>query len=148
MTRSILSIFAAAALALSLLPACVRRTIEITSEPPGALVWLNQEQVGRTPCETDFKFYGVYDVRLALDGYDPIATSRDATAPFYEYPGPDLIAAPFPIHNQIAWHFVLTPALEFSDKLGAERDATERARALRATMPPITPDSSPNPAEH
>ncbi|MFB3120043.1 MAG: PEGA domain-containing protein [Stenotrophomonas maltophilia] len=40
----------------------------ITSEPPGALVWLNDREIGRTPVDVDFEFYGRYDVRLHLPG--------------------------------------------------------------------------------
>ena len=54
------------------------RVIEITSEPAGAVVWLNDRELGRTPVQTEFLFFGVYDVRLALEGYEPVVTSREA----------------------------------------------------------------------
>ncbi|MCC5829414.1 MAG: PEGA domain-containing protein [Phycisphaeraceae bacterium] len=47
---------------------CVRRTITITSEPSGALVHLNDQEVGRTPLTIGFTHYGVYDVRLTHEG--------------------------------------------------------------------------------
>lgn len=127
----------------TLAPGCVRRTIEVTSSPPGAMVWLNDEQLGRTPVQTDFKFYGTYDVRLSLDGYEPLTTSAEAVTPFYEYPGPDLLVAALPLHNRIAWHFDLKPTQESTDKAGAERAIVERARALRTTIP-ATENASPN----
>ena len=65
-------------LALGLMSACVRRTIEITSEPEGALVWLNDREVGRTPCSIEFTHYGRYDVRLRRDGFEPISGFGDA----------------------------------------------------------------------
>ncbi len=133
----------------TLAPGCVRRTIEVTSSPPGAMVWLNDEQLGRTPVQTDFKFYGTYDVRLSLDGYEPLTTSAEAVTPFYEYPGPDLLVAALPLHNRIAWHFDLKPTQESTDKAGAERAIVERARALRTTIPATenaSPNASPNAA--
>jgi hypothetical protein len=135
------------------LPACARRTIEITSEPPGALVWLNDQQLGRTPVRTGFTHYGVYDIRLSREGYEPIATSRHANAPIYELPGPDLLAAPFPIETRFAWHFVLDPVIEQRDPASAETTLRRRAEELRATSaaptgaaPTAAPDNQPKPA--
>src|SRR5689334_12153842 len=60
---------------------CVRRTLSITSDPPGALLWLNGREVGRTPVDVDFIYYGVYDVQLVKDGYEPLLSSGHADAP-------------------------------------------------------------------
>jgi len=37
---------------------CVRRVIDITSDPPGARVWVNDREAGRTPCSVEFTHYG------------------------------------------------------------------------------------------
>ena len=42
------------------LTGCVRRTISISSEPAGALCWLNGREIGRTPLSVDFIYYGDY----------------------------------------------------------------------------------------
>lgn len=121
----------------TLAPGCVRRTIEVTSSPPGAMVWLNDEQLGRTPVQTDFKFYGTYDVRVELPGYEPIHEGRDAKAPFYEYPGPDFIAAALPtrIQNTVEWHFDLTASPGVNNP-EAEAAILARAQALRDRLGP------------
>ncbi|MCW5766306.1 MAG: PEGA domain-containing protein [Phycisphaeraceae bacterium] len=116
---------------LGLLAGCTSRVIEVTSEPAGALVWLNDVEVGRTPCEVQFKYYGVYDVRLRREGYEPVTTSRRAEAPPHEWVGLDLLASPLPITDRVAWHFVLTPVAESADRPAAERDLLERARQMR-----------------
>ncbi|MBL4809158.1 MAG: PEGA domain-containing protein [Phycisphaerales bacterium] len=87
---------------------CVERRVKVTSEPSGARVWLNDEVIGVTPCEAGFKFYGKYDVRLALDGYEPIHEGRVMKAPIYEYPIIDLAATavPFKFKSVNNWHFV------------------------------------------
>lgn len=112
---------------------CVDRTLSITSEPAGALVILNDVEVGRTPLDVDFKFYGDYDVRLMLEGHEPVLTHREVKAPISEIPPFDLIAAAAPadIHNRFAWHFVLTPLAETGDRAAAERALIDRARELR-----------------
>lgn len=140
---------ALALLAAATLGACGRqeRTIAITSEPPGAVVWLNDYELGRTPVETDFTFFGVYDVRLAKPGYEPLMTSREAQAPLHEQPGIDLIAAALPgvRRTRIAWHFVLTPVAESADPRAAEEALIERAKALREQAAAEWPAGAPSP---
>jgi hypothetical protein len=118
------------AAALLLLTGCVERTIKITSEPEGALVYLNDEEVGRTPLSVPFTFYGTYDVRLEAEGFAPLWTQQEAKAPWWEAPGPDLVAEAVP-HNQTEqnWHFKMQPAAN------PDADAViSRARQLRATL--------------
>lgn len=122
------------------LTGCLERRLHITSEPPGALVHLNDVEVGRTPCEVDFEFYGVYDVRLTLDGYEPLMTSAEAKVPAHELPVIDLAALVLPVKfkNDVRWNFTLTRADEDTDAL------LERARALRAEgEAPQTPSATP-----
>jgi len=111
-----------------------QRTIRVTSEPAGALVWLNDVEIGRTPVETDFTFFGTYDVRLRLDGFEPVTTSRKASAPLHEWPGVDLAAAVIPMRFEtlIEWHFEMLEAEEFRlDAAEAERRLLERAGEMR-----------------
>jgi len=111
------STFALAMLGLTFgLTGCVQRTISITSQPDGALVHLNDEEVGRTPLRVPYLFYGTYDVRLEKDGCKPLWTKQKTKAPWWETPGPDLIAEMIP-NNKVEqnWHFELetiTPAEE------------------------------------
>lgn len=116
-----------------ILGGCAQRTIVVTSEPPGAIVWLNDVEIGRTPVEASFLFYGTYDVQVRLEGYEAINTGRRAVAPWYEYPPFDLIAeaSPVPVRTRIRWHFDLTPlGTEPTD----ESALTDRARQMRDRM--------------
>lgn len=112
-----------------MLSGCVERRVKVTSEPSGARVWLNDEMIGTTPCQAGFKYYGKYDVRLALDGYEPIHEGRTMKAPIYEYPIIDLAASAAPIDFESVneWHFVLSLTGEFEDREGL----IERAQELR-----------------
>jgi len=92
---------------------CVERTLTIRSAPDGALVHLNQREVGRTPLTVDFTWYGDYDVVLRKDGYQTLTTHRRIHAPWYQWPGIDfvtecLIPATITDHQEIA--FELQPA--------------------------------------
>ena len=109
---------------------CVRRTISITSTPPGALVWLNDREVGRTPLEVGFLYYGEYDVRLAKEGYEPLHTSGKADPPLWDLPGPDLVSELMPVDakSRIEWTFDLEPVKE--DEAGL----LDRAHELRKQL--------------
>ena len=114
---------------------CVRRTVSITTEPPGALVWLNDREVGRTPLEVDFDFYGKYDVRLERDGYEPMMTAARAKAPWWDTVGLDLVSelVPADLNSRVEWHFEMKP-------LDTDRDAlVERAVDLRGTLAETPP---------
>lgn len=108
----------------------MQRTIHVTSEPAGALVWLNDEEVGRTPVAVPFTFYGTYDVRLEKEGFDPLWTTGEAEMPWWELPGPDLVAELMPgAKSEVRWHYAMEPAVP-----AAEADVaglTERAEELR-----------------
>lgn len=112
---------------------CAQRRIVITSEPPGALVWLNDVEIGRTPVEASFLYYGTYDVQVRLEGYEAINTGRTAWAPWYEYPPFDLVAemSPVPVRTTIRWHFDLTPIGTEATNEGALMD---RAREMRERL--------------
>ena len=115
---------------VTLTAGCVERTISITSIPPGALVYLNDEEIGRTPLKVPFLFYGVYDVRLEREGYQPLLTQQEAKAPWWEAPGPDLIAEAIPnVKAEQHWHFILdvTPIPD-------EEALITRAKKLRDTL--------------
>ena len=49
---------------------CVRRVVQITSDPDGAVVWMNDREVGSTPCEVEILHYGKYDVRVEKPGWE------------------------------------------------------------------------------
>jgi len=109
---------------------CVERTISISSRPSGALVYLNDKEVGRTPVTVPFTFYGVYDVRLEAEGFAPLWTKKKAKAPWWEAPGPDLIAEAIPGNQaHLQWHFDMKPAQPTDpDKL------TDRAQQMQAMV--------------
>lgn len=127
-----------AAAAMVLLPGCVRRTIFITSEPEGALVYLNDTEVGRTPVEVDFLYYGDYDVRLVHPDRESLLTMGKARAPWWDTIGLDLIAeaAPGEPHARIHWHY------ELPEKRDDPAALLERARSLRERVGPESGEAS------
>src|SRR5262245_11374473 len=90
---------------------CLERKIHITSDPPGALVWVNDIEVGRTPVTTGFLFYGDFDVRASREGCEPVQTHRDTWAPVWETAPIDLGATALPVslRHTVEWHIELKP---------------------------------------
>lgn len=102
----------------------------ISSDPPGALVYLNDQEIGRTPLNVPFKWYGTYDVKIEREGYRTLETQATAERPWWEAPGPDLFAEAIPDNRvEIDWHFVLLEARP-ADEVDPDR-VLEYARQLR-----------------
>lgn len=122
---------------LAPLTGCVERVIKVTSDPPGARVWLNDQDLGVTPAQASFTYHGVYDVRLEMPGYLPVHEPRKAKAPIYEWPLIDLVAEAIParFENTHEWHFELAadPELDLpvdeADDLLLQRATELRDRA-------------------
>ena len=118
---------------------CVRRVVEITSEPSGAIVWLNDREVGSTPCEVEILHYGTYDLRVTKPGYEPLVTGRKANPPVWDLPGPDLVAEllPLEMESRNSWHVELVVE-DMSTDAVIQRAIIERDRlaALDKASPP------------
>ncbi len=125
---------------LVVLAGCVERTVTINTEPKGAIVWLNDKEVGRTPVRVPFKWYGDYDVIIRKEGYETLKTHRKLVRPWYEYIPLDLFAevfTPAVIHDDHFWEFslereksvdegqLLKRALEFRETEQGNKDISE-----------------------
>lgn len=140
--RTLLFLLAATCLAST---GCVRRTLRISSTPPGALVWVNHQEVGRTPLEIDFTYYGHYDVQLSHDEHEPMLTDAEANPPVWDVIGLDFLfeVAPFQSHSVVEWHFDLEPRSDDLDALVTRaRDLRTQARGEdEPTMQTVTVDA-------
>ncbi len=101
---------AIACLAAALLSGCVERELTITSEPAGALVFVSDREMGRTPVTFSFTWYGDYDVILRdKKGYKTLNTHAAINPPWYEVPPLDLLShiAPWTYHDKRFLHYKL-----------------------------------------
>ena len=128
---------------------CVRRTLTITTTPPQALVYLNDEEVGRSKVSTDFLWYGDYDVVLRNEGCKTLHTHLQLDPPWYQITPLDFffeVLWPGRIEDHRYAHFDLSPwesptheeligraeetrraALQIGREFGAEEEAGEEA---------------------
>src|ERR1700742_3189479 len=81
------SLFAVAIVSTAALPAeaIVRRRLNVNSNPQGALVYVDNQQIGSTPCSVDFTYYGTREIRLIKPGYETLTVNQPIPTPWYEY---------------------------------------------------------------
>ena len=91
---------------------CVQRRLTIRTNPPGALVYVDDYQIGTTPVSTGFTYYGTRKIRLVLSGYETKTFLQPVPMPWYEYPGLDFVTenlVPGEIRDERVVEYQLTP---------------------------------------
>ena len=122
-------------LLIATLSGCVRRTITISTDPPQARVFLNDQEIGRSEVSTDFLWYGDYDVVIRKEGYETLQTHWTIEPPWYQWIPFDLFAEvlwPGWIHDTRCQHYALTPATTPTEEEVIDRAETLREEALGA----------------
>ena len=109
---------------------CVFRRMTIHSDPPGALVLLDGEEIGRTPVSVDFDYYGTREITLVKDGYETLTTLERIPPPWYQ-----LVPLDFFSDNLSPWK--VTNRQEFMYQLERQEivkteDLRQRAETYRA----------------
>jgi hypothetical protein len=72
--------------------AIVRRRLNVNSNPQGALVYVDNQQIGSTPCSVDFTYYGTREIRLIKPGFETLTVNQPIPAPWYQYTPIDFVA--------------------------------------------------------
>lgn len=132
MERSYVSFLCGAVLAALSLAGCVERRLTINTRPQGALVTLNDEQIGVSPVTVPFRWYGNYGVRITKDGYETLDTARELKAPLHDYPPFDFFAQvlyPGRIVDSYEWTFELQPK-----EYPTREQVLRNAEALRSQL--------------
>ena len=133
MTKSNSFFLPAVSLIVSLLLAgCVERKLTINTEPQGALVILNDEEIGESPVTVNFNWYGDYWVRIRKEGYETLDTHRELKGPWYDDFPFDFFAqiiSPKRIVDSYEWTFTLAPQIH-PTREELIRDAEELKRQL------------------
>src|SRR5262245_47149374 len=71
---------------------CVQRRMTVRSNPPGAMVYIDDYPIGTTPCSTDFTYYGTRKIRLVKDGYETLTIHQPVKTPWYQWFGVDFFS--------------------------------------------------------
>lgn len=130
---------------------CVRRRLTVRTNPPGAQVFIDDQEVGTSPCSTAFTYYGTRKITVIKDGYRSETLYHQVSPPWYEYPPLDFFAetvAPQEIRDERIVDVELVPQEVPNEGLLRERaeGLRNQARAgqftptsgLRGGLPPAT----------
>jgi len=93
-----------------LLSGCVERKLTINTVPAGAIVELNDEEIGTAPVTVAFNWYGDYRIRASMGGYETLETHRKLKAPLRDRFPFDFFAGvlwPGKIVDEYNWTFNL-----------------------------------------
>jgi hypothetical protein len=138
-------VWSVALVVLTLLPAsgCVRRRLNVRTNPPGALVYVDNQQIGTTPCSVDFTYYGTREIRLIKPGYETLTVNQPIPTPWYQFPPLDFVSenlVPNKIRDNRTVTYNLAPQLIIPTP-----ELLERANQLRqdTNQYPVTPASAP-----
>lgn len=110
----------------------------IRSNPPGALVYVDNYEIGTTPCSTAFTYYGTRQIRLVKDGYETLTVDQPINAPSYQIPPLDFVSetmTPTETRDERTFTFNLHPQIVVPANL-----LKERAEQLRHDAQ--TPDAA------
>jgi hypothetical protein len=141
---------------------CVQRTFTIDTDPQGALVYINDQEIGRTPIKRDFTWYGVYDMQIRKDGYQTLDQKVPLNAPWWQIIPFDFFAELWPGHLKDERHFnfslksattepvdpdaIFSRAFEMRGQLESSpytQQPTTRTILPPATKPTTNPTSNP-----
>jgi len=130
--RNVWTAIVVSIIALTTLAGCVERKLTINTEPQGALVVLNDEEIGESPVTVNFNWYGDYCVRISREGYETLDTHRQLKGPWYDYFPFDFFAQivnPNRIVDSYEWTFELSPRQQISPE-----ELIEKARELEKQL--------------
>jgi hypothetical protein len=133
-----------ALLTISSTVGCVERRFTVYSEPPGALVYINDRYLGMTPQDGYLTYYGKQQFKLEKEGYETLTVVQDYPAPWYEFPGIDFVTEniwPFKVRDVRRFCYTMVPLQSIPPD-----DVRARAEELRARGQNIGVPAPPRPA--
>ncbi len=109
---------------------CVERRMLIRTDPPGAMVYVDDYELGTTPISTNFTYYGTRKIRLVKDGFKTKTIMQPVPPPWYQIPPLDFVSETL-VPRRIEDHRTLSYQLEPEVVVPTDQ-LLGRAEALRA----------------
>jgi hypothetical protein len=141
---------------------CVERRLTIRTDPPGARVYIDDYEIGTSPCSTHFTYYGTRKIRLVKDGFRTKTLYQPLPPPWYQIPPIDfvtenLLPGKFRDHRTLVYELepeVITPGDELLRRAEGMRQQVlteagthvvpaDRVAPPRMVAPPLGPGSTP-----
>lgn len=111
------------------LTGCVERRYTIRTDPPGALIFVNGQEMGPSPVSSGFTYYGAREIVIVADGYETERIIQKINAPLYDNVLTDFFTEnllPFTIRDEREFVYKLRPRA-----LTPPGELEQRADALR-----------------
>jgi hypothetical protein len=122
--------------ALGVLSGCVERRYTIRSDPPGATVIVNGEEIGLAPASKSFQYYGGREITLMLDGYQTRTIIQPINAPWWDNYVTEFFSenvVPVSLRDEREYTYQLMPAV--SPPVAELRNRAESLREEAQTLP-------------
>jgi hypothetical protein len=115
----------------------------VTSDPPGAIVWMNDQEIGRTPIQRDFTWYGTYEVQVRAEGYQTLNTKTPVIAPWWQWPPIDFFVEFIPgLKDERSISYKLEPVpeqpMEASELIARAQEMRGKLEMSEFAPPPTT----------
>ena len=120
---------------------CVERRLIIRTNPPGALAYVDDNEVGLTPVAISPIYYGSRKIRLVKDGCETLTLIQTVPAPWYEIPPLDFFSenlVPGRIRDVRTFDYQLRP-----QGVVPKEELLTRAEALRRGTQTMTGVATP-----
>jgi hypothetical protein len=130
-------------------PGCVRRRMTVRTNPPGALVYVDDQEIGITPVSTDFTYYGTRKIQLVKDGFETMTVKQTFDPPWYEYPVLEFFSEnlwPSELRDEHLLNFQMQPQQILPTERLLDRAQDLRAGAFQGSaysLPNATPTPQP-----
>jgi hypothetical protein len=127
---------------------CVRRRLNVRSNPPGALVYVDNQQIGTTPCSVDFTYYGTREIRLIKPGYETLTVNQPIPTPWYQIPPLDFISenlTPVRIRDNRTVSFDMAPQIIVPTDVIVDRASQLRQETQQYPVAPAAVTIPPGP---
>jgi hypothetical protein len=134
---------------------CMKRSLVVRTDPPGATVFVNGRDLGPSPVTVPYVHEGRFDVRVEKPGYESVALEITTPTRADAVPGPDFFAEHLSRRHRQVVHDVRLPPLKPDSYTRSEIEAMwKRAEEFRAranepdpaagtTSPPPAPPPAP-----
>ena len=137
------------------LSGCVDRIMTVNTDPDGAIIYLNDQEIGRTPLTHDFQQYGNYQLEVRKEGYQTVKGSQEMEEPWWQLIPLDLVTEllPYRFQDRREYHYSMVLA---STQPADAQVMLSRALQLRSMLlsspntrlPSSAPASQPAPLSH
>jgi hypothetical protein len=129
----------------------------VRTNPPGALVYVDDQEIGTTPVSTAFTYYGTRKIQLMKDGYETLTVKQRFFPPWYEFPVLEFFSEnlwPFEVRDEHLLNFQLQPQqilpserlLQRAEdlRIGARQGSGYALPNATKTPQPIAPINTPS----